>query len=318
MTRMQDQKASRPAFTLVELLAVMAIIAILVALSGAAFFYFTYSTPAKTTQSKIMAIDEIFRARWNKVIADAKKETPLPKSVYDLAGGSDQSARAKVIWIKCRLAEAFPMTYAEVQTPWVYTTGLIPANMRKPCNTAYRKTLGTLNAANNPATESAACLLMALTVDFGGMPSLPDLARYTKDTDGDGIAELVDDWGLPLYFYRFPTDNSDLQSAAPQAGAAKTNRDPLDQQGTLNNTGWYNSPYGTTTCGAFYEANFHMIKSQGTVLYTVPVIVSAGLDNKLGLNLPSSGASAMGIANAPDVTDNIYNFKLNVGINTKS
>ena len=62
---------------------------------------------------------------------------------------------------------------------------------------------------HNPVTESAACLYMILTqaaVFDTEPPAAADLKGVeVADTDGDGLMEIVDAWGQPLRFYRWPT-----------------------------------------------------------------------------------------------------------------
>src|SRR5207302_5135067 len=49
------------------------------------------------------------------VIDQANKES-IPDGVLLMAGGN--APRARVIWIKLRLKQEFPMNYAEARTPW--------------------------------------------------------------------------------------------------------------------------------------------------------------------------------------------------------
>ncbi|MBX9653824.1 type II secretion system GspH family protein [bacterium] len=63
-------------------------------------------------------------------------------------------------------------------------------------------------SAHDPETESAECLYLILADKAGGTPSIIDElpSQFIKDTDGDGLWEIVDSWGKPIKFYRWSTD----------------------------------------------------------------------------------------------------------------
>lgn len=125
------------------------------------------------------------------------------------------------------------------------------------------------------------------------------------DTDGDGIQEIVDAYGTPLAFFRFPTDNALLQNSNPAAGNKNSpsfiNADPLDPSGRLS--GLLKTPF---------ETNVHKLKSpvNNTACYILPTIVSAGPDGVLGLD--QSLANNMRVLPKMDAftTDNVYSFQL--------
>jgi hypothetical protein len=121
-----------------------------------------------------------------------------------------------------------------------------------------------------------------------------NLAAATfQDTDGDGMKEIVDSWGAALGFYRFPTGNAQLQAKAPASGVSA---DEIDPDGTLLDPGWQATWLGTFT------GTFHALPARGA--YIVPVLVSAGPDEALGLN------AAMAVTGTQQDYDNIYSFLL--------
>ena len=63
-------------------------------------------------------------------------------------------------------------------------------------------------SAHDPETESAECLYLILADKAGGTASIIDElpSQFIKDTDGDGLWEIVDSWGKPIKFYRWSTD----------------------------------------------------------------------------------------------------------------
>src|SRR3954447_22448615 len=154
---MHDPRRNRAGFTLIELLMVIAIIAILIALTVRGTFQVIQGQQVSNTETMMRTVNQTLEKQWAQVIADAKKETGIPDSVRALAGGDEE--RTRVIWVKFRLMEAFPMSYSEINSNPLYTNNYIPAGMRK-FQAGYLKKLNGKTAANDPSTESIACLLM--------------------------------------------------------------------------------------------------------------------------------------------------------------
>jgi prepilin-type N-terminal cleavage/methylation domain-containing protein len=333
----------RNGFTLIELLVVVAIIAVLATLVIGATMRFIQTQKETNTRTVLQTLDKALQQQWANVANDAKKETPS-QAVYTLAGGD--SNRAKVIWIKMRLMEAFPVSFAEILNNPLYTNGYIPAGSQKYI-ASYQKLLSGLNTNTNKAqlrnqdrfyTESSACLLMALSIKRGGTVLDPDsIASNIQDTDADGIKEIVDGWGNPILFYRFPTPDLSwnslgtmaLQSNNPAQKSATGSvlADPLDPTGTLLNSNWTNQ-------GIFSGLCHQVVYPDGSIppkaYYITPVIASAGSDGKFGLTLPPSNAQqppqnaallppttanpfSIIPANANDANDNLYNYLLRFG-----
>jgi prepilin-type N-terminal cleavage/methylation domain-containing protein len=291
----------RLGFTLVELLVVIAIIAILASLAAYAVIAMMGRQQTRNTESTIKTVNKLLQDRWSHVIAEARKESPSPK-VQMLAGGDLE--RAQVIWVKVRLAEAFPIAYKEMNpadpTTIVNTYITAPAKI-KPHFAKYRATVKVYPPTPGP-TESSACLLMALkTLQTDAGVSLEDQMKFAiADTNGDGINELVDAWGTPLAFYRFAWNNAKLQAANPATPGSRNFKysDPIDTGGTLMNDSWGSRP--------MFEAQFQLqVKNTtGNANFVIPVIVSAGPDGELGLGPDLS------VVKTSTEADNIYSFKL--------
>jgi len=332
----------RPAFTLVELIVVIAIIVILIALTAAGYFYFVTSTQGRNTEGTIRTVNKVFQGQWAWVVEQAKKESPsqgvkdaATNTVANVPGCSDPGGeRAKALWIKVRLMEAFPIAFSEINNnaagndpvfKFLYVdTGngnpAIPSGQRKYIS-QYQRAIA-INAAVNPATESSACLLMALAVSRGGSSLSPDLlGPAVMDTDQDGIPEIVDGWKKPLAFFRFAWGTGALSGAAggiqglnPAAAGSKGAKlgDPLDPGGAL--ASWPTGPGKTT----FQNIAHQITNAAGTANYVIPVLASIGPDNDMvaGVATPSlplsSTCATTGLTAQSTVTepDNIYSFNL--------
>jgi len=332
MSYCQKPTRRRIAFTLIEILVVVAIIGILAVLVVGGVMKVTQGQRLGNTRTMIKTIDKTLKEHWAYVVKEAQKETGLdvPFQAMNNVFGPDLTAgeRNRIIWIKLRLMEAFPISYADVASPYPYTantTGIIPGNMRK-YNSTYVKLLGgKANDNKGGATESSACLLMALSVMRGGTSLNIDAlgASYVADSDGDGLKEFVDGWGNPLTFFRFPTDNAQLQNSYPgttfpadkywrdtslappdpanggyDAAVPFTSKtkikdsvftDPVDMSGIL-----FTWPSGSGR--KTFETNVHKIAfNSKAACYVVPAIVSWGPDGDLNRTDVNGNPSPYGL-----------------------
>ena len=296
-SRMGTQK--RRGFTLIEMLVVIAIIAILAGMAAWAVYAMVGGQERRNTESTIKVVNKVLQAHWAAVIAEAEKDDVTDFPTIMSAANNDVQ-RAKVILKKCRLVEAFPETYAEIATPWIYANGYIPPGKQRYIS-SYQATLGATKS-KIALTESSACLLMALSIArAGGATALSkDKIGYAVfDSDGDGIPELIDSFENPkqaLAFFRFAwnfnsTSNKISMQGSKAAGWTNVNPgfnknsraaqypDPIDADGTLVNPAWHASGNRKT-----FEMYFHPVTNPFppaanppfTGCYVMPVIVSAG------------------------------------------
>jgi type II secretory pathway pseudopilin PulG len=188
----------------------------------------------------------------------------------------------RVVWVKLRLKQAFPQSLDEVfQFPYAIPPGVIsqfPRGLRVPPLPAYVQALSNagITAANyktlplttqdgvswqtsaaNPeaSAESAILLLMALQRNVSGQGvsaevlSGRNIAAFAT-TGGLTAPGLVDAWGSPLQFCRWPTDYPDLASPtpAPTPLVAKPLlllngiNDPGDKEGLLAGKAFFQNP----------------------------------------------------------------------------
>ncbi len=118
--------ARRGGFTLVELLTVMAIVAVLAALSTAAFFLARKGTEERASEGTVSALRGQMESRWKTVLDDARddaKSGRIPAPVVAFAGGDKD--RALAVWSYCKLKNEFPTTVAEACNP-VFVPVMLP------------------------------------------------------------------------------------------------------------------------------------------------------------------------------------------------
>jgi prepilin-type N-terminal cleavage/methylation domain-containing protein len=309
--------ASRPGFTLVELLVVIAIITLMVAITaGTAMQVMSYQR-SSNTGTTIQMINSALERQWKAVVDQARNET-VPADVASIAYSAssppaNNDRRARIIWTKLRLKQIFPMNYSEALAPWQlppqFTSPPLPSvppvtASDLPRVLAYVKALSDAgitiaNTSKDPKvwpTESAVTLLLALQQGYGGNTFSQDSLPASSLGQGPGTLKgLMDGWQQPICFYRWPLGNDDVNQSNP-AGAAQIYRDPLDPEGLLLDPLW-NNPTNYFGYGGvwWFEQYCHPVhvgdQSSYTpkAWYTVPIITSAGRNNRLGYVQPSAG-----------------------------
>ena len=349
------EREARHAFTLIEVLVVIAIIAILVALTAAAVFQVIASQRRTNTENTMKGVYKELEKQIKAVLLKADEETIPPYVINFLAGGDQH--RARLIWKKLRLKQEFPMTFAEARNPYLtYANATCPGWTTGPTDLpplpAYVNALKNIPPANQPwqlykpweFLESSICLVLALHQHRGGVVASTDvLGTAAMDINGSGLKALVDNWGYPIAFFRFPTSNdaptvgvmqgnSALDARNPTAqGVNAKYRDPLDSEGLLLTPNWNNYDNFSSQSGVYwFEQLCHVVHSPNSGLqplavppnyvgsatstnyaswprYMVPTLVSAGPDGKWGFNCPfnqNSNSSYATVGVNPDMSLN--------------
>jgi prepilin-type N-terminal cleavage/methylation domain-containing protein len=303
----------RAGFTLIELLVVIAIIAVLVALTASATIRYISAQHSNNTEVTLKKADKALQRQVRAVIEEARNQA-IPAGVQQMAGTTD---RARVIWIKLRLKQAFPMTYREATMPYLNNDGSVnPYVSAADLTGRFTRVIGNRPGGKN---DSAVCLLLALSRVKGGESFNPDnlSASEVQDVNSDGLKGLIDNWGTPLGFYRWPT-GADLDLVV---GSSKNTalKDPQDPSGTLIDANWnnaanYNNKQGVywfgQICHPVYrlDANGKYLGPQA--LNLPPVIASAGPNKRLGL-LPDMSIHPVDVDNPPgSADDNLYSYRL--------
>jgi hypothetical protein len=262
----------------------------------------------RNTTNTIRVLDKLLQDRWKNVVREASNETPSPQ-VQTLAGVTaglpGANERAKVIWIKVRIVEAFPQSYDEVAQANAKSivNVYIPPGQRKSHFTKYQSLLA--GKVGGKQGESAACLLVALKTLGNDGVSLDDQLKYAisqvddKNNPNPKTDALIDGWGNFLVFKRFDV-SQDVQTANPaQTNTDKKFRysDPEDPEGSLLNLNWYllpppppNNPNplrvqfesGNANVAPFHSIALAPPANPLRANYVLPTIRSAGKDNNLG------------------------------------
>ncbi len=138
----------------------------------------------------------------------------------------------------------------------------------------------TVTGAEEHENQGAECLYLVMATSFiGGQPAISSIpASNIGDTDGDGLLEILDGWGQPLGFLRWPVGYDD-----PQRSIDATKPDEFDP---------FRSDFAyvsTATAALATDVNFDgtdLHPTLTTIPWSIrPLIVSAGADGEFGIAL---------------------------------
>lgn len=324
--------ASRVGFTLVELIVVMGIIALLASMVIVALATFGATSRQAATETLVNKIDKLIVDRLGSIdryfvechrrAGDPTRVRPpdylRPSEKLQWANYPNSRDGIELLGRKNFIRRQFPMRFQEIDLNNDGNPDVTPG------------------ASHKPETENAEVLYYFLTnsTQFGSAAAGVGEFSTTEvaDTDEDGLPELIDAWGNPLRFYRWPTRLIRPQAAGSE-GTPQTNmtngsintvaaariignlpsailltNDPDDPllrfTQVLNNVGQF-------------ETNYHTART-----WHVALVLSAGEDNKLGLFEPTDKAHRGDLAQPLDVTqianltaldDNISSLQLRTG-----
>jgi prepilin-type N-terminal cleavage/methylation domain-containing protein len=365
-TQRQLEMQLRSGFTLIELMVVTGIIAVLVGLVIVALPAFITNSRQAATETVIKKVDAMLQDRMSAMElyfeesnrrATAKDGTTRIKPPSYVDRTSNPNIRAKyraligdtananilddweIVSKKFLKQKHFPMTFLEADGDYdesddsslvTFDDGsrVVPSNLSSLGHTA--------------ETESAEVLYWFLTngTQFGAEPvGTGDFApNEIADTDGDGLLEIVDAWGEPLRFYRWPTRMVRPQLSGDETDPINPNtipintsiaaeflvgnlppieilrhdpEDPLDDLRRNQLGGTAAAP--TQLTEQQLEPLFHTMRT-----WHAPLILSAGEDRSLGLLEPND-SSNYGHLGQPDYSnleglyDNVSNLLLRTG-----
>jgi prepilin-type N-terminal cleavage/methylation domain-containing protein len=332
--RSADAPARRPAFTLIELMVVIAIILVLTALALGAIVGLISNQQQAVTEDLFRTINTKLRQHWDYVITQAKKETPTA-AVYTLAGQgqtgvSNVAQRAQVIHTKLRLMQAFPEKFNDIRSPpYIINIGGNTINLLGDTRytATYLKALNQSQAQSGTTypSEYSACLLMALSIARGSAasPLAPDSLPSSNVADPSqiGLKAVLDSWGTPLLFVRFAGAGNGSNNAAAASELDSLCPSPKNALQKKSNGQYIYSepsnpslplklddaldPNGTLRDPTWYSSPSPQVQQLrqavegifGTITgyYSAPYVQSAGPDLTFG------------------TTDDLYSFRLRIG-----
>ena len=223
----RNRRNPRRAITLVELLMAMIVMVILAAMSWGAMIAAASQAKIERTRSIVHKIDQLIMAKW-----DGYRTRQLP---IKIASGTQPRAVAQIRWMALMelMRMELPNSQQDILKPARNNTldgsypSWAPSLRSAALRNAYVRRIDAIYGANSfnsppmgvPAgdpspnwpgwtqeNESAECLYLILACmrdgDTTGLDFLS--ADEIGDTDGDGMLEILDTFGKPILFVRWP------------------------------------------------------------------------------------------------------------------
>lgn len=184
----------RRGFTLLELLVVFVIIAILMSLSVGAIWLSQESARVEKTRGLIAKIDQIIGERYESY---RTRRAPISMSATERT-----STTGSKDFAKRRLQALRELMRMEMPDRWTDITDTPASGISRPAlSSAYLRQ----HTATSPSDQyqGAECLYLILALSGDDRASII-VERNKGDLDGDGAPEILDGWGLPISFLRWP------------------------------------------------------------------------------------------------------------------
>jgi len=223
--------AARRAFTVIELMVVISIIALLAAMAASALSNAAEQARAQRTRAIVNKIDQLIAEKWEGY---ATRAVP-----YSQGANPRLSAQNRLNAIREMQRMELPDRKSDlVDTDTGNTIELAPQS-KAHASTArgyFRKanswTGGNLNNWDT-AHQGAECLYLILSGMRDGDKSALEYFSTAEigDVDGDGMPEILDGWGSPITFIRWPagyTRESAVGSLTSQSTDHIAAPDPFD------------------------------------------------------------------------------------------
>lgn len=153
----------------------------------------------------------------------------------------------------------------------------------------------TLNSAEALANQGAECLYLIMATSFvGGSPALEAIPPANiGDTDNDGLQEILDGWGNPLGFIRWPVGYFD-----PELSIDKTIPDEFDL--FRSDYAYTVLPGSSSSSAGAYDVltNRNYVNNTTIKPWSMrPLVFSAGPDGEYGITTNPITAAGVSTAN---------------------
>ncbi|MBN9520625.1 prepilin-type N-terminal cleavage/methylation domain-containing protein [bacterium] len=317
--RRDTRPAGRAGFTLVELLIVIAILALLAALVAAGIGKVKDAQQARVTDQTLLKLQLAVDQQW-KVICDKchddRRSYTLPVknpdfvSMVTICDGDVD--RAESLWMYLNLRRSMPHTFAEARADIIIAGNGKSVTLNSAG--AFKQIKDKSTASGDAYTESAALLYLILTQGGRGTSfPIDDATQGAQTTIAFGptlsLTAFRDSYGVPIAFRRFFQAPELDESPYTQSPKWK---DPLDPYGKLKE-------WNTKTRTDAETVIFRSPAAPGGESATsfdgrnrVATVISAGPDSRNLVDAKKTAAFTTGVTDGEETTveDNAYGYRL--------
>ncbi len=304
-------------FTLTELMIVMAIISILAGLGFSAFAGATQLAREQRTGAMINKIDQLISERYEGYRTRA---VPIKVSTTITTGlqGGRTAAMIRLNALRDLMRMELPDRKSDVIDPpcdCAPYASVVQMKIPSLLNSYRRQGSSAVGAANWPGNwteqfQGAECLYLILSTMRDGDKSALDYFGSDEigDVDEDGMNEILDGWGTPIHFLRWPAGYVEQTGPDGAWGVAGVDDDGLNGADDLGEAGWPGSDDIVLTTQSrvyakapdpFDPVRVHAGSTSPTTLFGTtytpgyalhPLIYSAGRDKQFDIvtDIPSS------------------------------
>ena len=311
----RNTKNRRDGFTMIELLAAIAVIALMMALLTAASYRFIVSAREAASATTVAKASGIIQDRVRAFREfDFSDAGALGANNWNANNPYDQMTPnlAEVIFRKTRYKRAFPQAFVELDASQVKR--LFPDfPISSP---TYPLPVPLLPAPYNSKFESGIILyaLLLRGETFGAPSTTDDVftgAEIKTSPETGGFPCLVDAWGEPIRFYRWPTRLIRCGEQNFSGASGSSAFDDINQNGSQDPAGWVegsNSNPATFSPAIRPNPNFPGATPASLLISNLPPFdptssFSKGPDGQPGLSTANGGTLPYTTLGFPDTDD---------------
>jgi prepilin-type N-terminal cleavage/methylation domain-containing protein len=242
----------RRAFTLTELLIVMTIIGILAGLGFSAFSGAITLSRQQRTGSIINKIDQLIGERYEgyrtravpvKIPSGTSSRVAAMirlNALRDLMRMELPDRKFDVLDAPCDCDPRTAASPSVINVIQMTSPALRNSYIRRAMRATGTSTVTALSTAWTTSEQGAECLYLILSTMRDGDKSALDFFDTTEigDTDGDGMLEILDGWGMPLAFIRWPAGYAEQLGPDGSWGVAGTDDDGNTVMDDIWEAGW--------------------------------------------------------------------------------
>ncbi|MBL8867984.1 MAG: prepilin-type N-terminal cleavage/methylation domain-containing protein [Planctomycetia bacterium] len=288
----------RAGFSLVELLVVIAMLAVLAALGAGAYFRVRGSAQVKATEETLSKASSGFMQIWSAELDNARDSfagksgfaqyASAVDNLKIIAGGDVDRARA--LWNYLWMKNAFPQTIAEATAATTMTVNVGGTNYT--VTLPARPTFSGMTAGTLTNPEQAAVILYRILTQKGSRGQVYNeeaIGSLSLVLPGTQYRVFTDAFGHPITYIRWTSGQQGELNSPSFLKGNNPSRDPFDPTGRLLGAAWTVAAQRTAAATALGFTDF-------TSTNWMPTLIARGDSDSWGTLL----STTTGLVPVPD------------------